>query len=133
MVKRHSVGQDLGRYQWSQSVPGEPDASGGQKTAWDHRYLSARATGTSTGSLQISVLCYRRGFAGVGRYRWLDEDYVERPGRDRLGMMNMMVIFASPTCTSVGLLVDKDDLIKYQLFISYGLLVRIFTQLSTNC
>ena len=59
----------------------------------------------------------------MGRYQWLDEDYVERPGRDRLGMMNMMVIFASPTCTSVGLLVDKDDLIKYQLFISYGLLV----------
>ena len=28
---------------------------------------------------------------------------------------------------SVGLLVDKDDLIKYQLLISYGLLVRIFT------
>ena len=29
----------------------------------------------------------------------------------------------------VGILVDKDDLIKYQLLISYGLLVRIFTYL----
>jgi hypothetical protein len=42
----------------------------------------------------------------------------------------------------VRLLVDKDDLIKYQLLISYGLLVRTFSYqptvdktivLSTNC
>jgi hypothetical protein len=42
----------------------------------------------------------------------------------------------------VGILVDKDDLINYQLVISYGLLIRILTYqptvdktivLSTNC
>jgi hypothetical protein len=27
----------------------------------------------------------------------------------------------------LGILLDKDDLIKYQLLINYGLLVRIFT------
>ena len=47
----------------------------------------------------------------------------------------------SKWCT-VGILVDKDDLIYYQFVISYGLLIRIFTYqptvdktivLSTNC
>jgi hypothetical protein len=42
----------------------------------------------------------------------------------------------------VGILVDKDDLINYQLLIIYGLLIRIFTYqptvektivISTNC
>ena len=46
------------------------------------------------------------------------------------------------TDREVGILVDKDDLINYQLLIIYGLLLRIFTYqptvdktilISTNC